>query len=317
MVRFSEHFSITPNQQGDLEFVDVRLDTDNQLFLDPTVMAVSRNERFRNWYSIVQSFIATTLTYYENGDLPLAQAIFNSSNESNEIFLGYSTSSPRGNGNTETSLTEVFNYVVREGILGGGIVERVEDLSIFVPKFGPDYLSDLVASLLKRELILFTVEQCAKHEINRTVELERPFWNHNSRSWETITEMLPATPDGRPIVLVPKDIVVAEYAYSPLKYLSDIVAIRRQEYHRDNDTDLHKRREIENGFVNKKLIYQEEIKEEGLTRKQYLIIRTREEVDQIRRFRDRIRNTQQGTNGGRMTDEELQEFIANSYVTQE
>lgn len=312
-MRFSEHFNITPNHQRDLEFVDIRLDTDNRLFIDPTIMAVSRNQRDLRWHDKIQSFIATVLNFYREGDNASARALFNCSQESNEIYLGYTVGAPQGNGNSEESLDDVFRYAHERRLLEEGLIERVEDLHIFVPKFGPDSLSDLVASLIKQELIQFTVEQCNQHGIELSVELTKPTWNQEGNRWETVTAMLPEDADGNPIVLIPKGVITASYAYDPKNYLSTVIAVNRQEYHRANETDLHNRRLRTEGLVSKKMIYEEEIKGEGLTEKEYLINNTLEDITQIQRFRTNIRTTQRTTNNGRMSDMELEDFLNDSY----
>lgn len=312
-MRFSEHFNIEPNHQRDLEFVDIRLDIDNRLFIDPTIMAVSRNQRDLGWHDKIQSFIATVLDFYREDDNASARALFHYSQESNEVYLGYTKGAPQGNGNSEESLDEVFSYAHERRLLEEGLIERVEDLHIFVPKFGPDSLSDLVASLIKRELIQFTIEQCNHHGIDLTVELTKPTWNQDESRWETVTAMLPEDADGNPIVLIPKGVITASYAYDPKNYLSTVIAVNRQEYHRDNETDLHNRRLRTEGLVSKKMIYEAEIKGEGLTEKEYLINNTLEDVRQIQRFRENIRTTQRTTNNGKMSDMELEDFLNDSY----
>lgn len=316
-MRFTEHFEEefknVPTHQRDLEFLDIRLDTDNRLFIDPTIMAVSRNQRDTRWHNKIQSFITSALNHYRNGDTESARALFNYSQESNEIFLGYTKGLPRGNGNSEESLDEVFRFALNQRLLDEGLIERVEDLQIFIPKFGPDSLSDLVASLIKQELIQFTIEQCNLHGIQPTIELTKPTWNQSQNRWDTVTAMLPGDNRGKPIVLIPKKVVTMNYAYDPKNYLSSVIAVKRQEYHRDNETDLHNRRLRTGGLVSKKMIYQEEIKDEGLTEKEYLINRTLDDVTQIQTFRTNIRTTQRTTNGGSMTDMELEDFLRNSY----
>lgn len=312
MVRFSEHFNISPNRQSDLEFVDIRIDTDNLLFLDPTLMAVSDYQQIRGWNAIIQDFFNTTLNFYNSGREDLAGQLFSSSNESNEIYLGYSVGEPGGNGNTEDSLSKVFDYLLQERLLEDGIIDRMEDFYIFVPRFGRDFFSDLIASFLKRELILFTIEQCELHGIERTVEIEKPYWDHNTHSWETHTDTVPAF-NGKPIVLIPKKIVVKDYLYSPDRYLSEVVSISRQEYHRDNNTDLHKQRTEGQPFASKEAIKDKEIRENDLTEKEYLTHITRDNIELIQRFRANIENTQRGTNSGHLTDEELEDLIAKSY----
>ena len=316
MVRFSEHFNITPNSQSDLEFVNIRLDTDNLLFLDPSLMAVSDNELFRRWNEIIGDFFNTALGYYNAGDTDSARGIFKSSQESNEIFLGYSKGAPGGNGNTEDSLVKVFDYLLNEELLDVGIVNGIEDCYIFVPRFGPDFFSDLIASFLKKELILFTIEQCNIHGIERTFELEKPYWDDITHSGLNFTEMVPEY-NGNPIVLIPKKIIVKDYLYSPERYLSDIVSVWRQESHRDGNTELHRNRTEGKPFVSKEILREKEIKDNNLTDKEYLIQMTRENVDLIQLFRDNILHAQRGTNSGELTDDELEDLIKNSYEVEE
>lgn len=62
-----------------------------------------------------------------------------------------------------------------------------------------------------------------------------------------------------------------------------------------------------------KKIARSEIKEQGITEKQYLVNMTRENPDMIIRFRNNINNTQRGTNSNKMSDEDLDQFIETSY----
>lgn len=316
VLRFTEHFKEefkkVPTHQQMLEFVNIRLDTDNLLFIDPTIMAISKKPNEVKWNQKVQGFIATVLDLYENGKVESARKLFNFSKESNEIFLGYSVGKPGGTGNSEESLNRVFTFVHTQNLLKTGVIKNVEDLKLFVPDFGPDALSDLVASLLKKELIEFTIEQCDKYKIPRTVELKKPSWNHDEQKWEEITATLPEDDIGKPIVLIPKGIVTAQYKYDPVSYLADVLS-SRQQYHKDNDTELHGKRSHKNGVVNKDLIKVEEIEKAGLTENEYLIKMTIEDIELIKKYRKRVENKQKGTNNGKMTDAELQEFITKSY----
>jgi hypothetical protein len=110
---------------------------------------------FKKCALIIQDFFDTIFDLYSKGDASKAKKFFRSSKESNELFLGYTEGFPRGNGNSEESLSQVFEFVHRKGLLETDIVERLEDFHLFVPDFGRDLMSDLVASLIKKRTSKF------------------------------------------------------------------------------------------------------------------------------------------------------------------
>ncbi|QKE10629.1 hypothetical protein [Bacillus cereus] len=311
-MRFSERFELGNHQQSNFAFVNIRVDRDNRLFIDPTRIAAEDGEWFENCSEIIQDFFNTIFDLYNEGQTEEARNHFQSSGESNELFLGYTEGFPRGNGNSEESLTKVFDYVHMQGLLEDVIVGRLEDFYVFVPDFGRDLLSDLVASLIKAELVSFTQEQCEIHDIDLSVEFEFQYWDHINHRWETALERLPAH-SGHPIVLVPKETLVDKYLYGPKRYWTQVVSIWRQQRHRDEDSELHQNRPNNEDFASKKEIARSEIKEQGITEKQYLVNMTRENPDMIIRFRNNINNTQRGTNSNKMSDEDLDQFIETSY----
>ncbi|MFD5851105.1 hypothetical protein ACFWGC_13020 [Cytobacillus pseudoceanisediminis] len=311
-MRFSEHFNLPSHNQQNYEFVNIRVDSDNRLFIDPTLISVENSSWFQECAEIIQDFFHTIFELYTTGETGRARENFRSSGESNEIFLGFTDGFPRGLGNSEESLSRIFDYVKEQGLLDEGIVGRLEDFHVFVPAFGPDLLSDLVASLVKHKLVEFTQEQCALHDIPLTIQLRRPYWNHETHSWGTLEEMLPEI-SGNPIVLIPKGIVVSSYLYDANRYWTQVVSHWRQKEHRRQNTPLHRSRPDNKEFVSKKEIRNAEIKENHLAEKQYLVNMTRENQTMIEEFRNNIENTQRGTSSNKMSDEELENFIEESY----
>lgn len=311
-VRFSEKFELNRHSQDNFAFVNIRVDWDNKLFIDPTRIAVEDGEWFDRCNEIIQDFFNTIFDLYREGYTQEAREYFHSSKESNEIFLGYTEGFPKGKGNSEESLAKVFDYVHEQGLLTDRIVGRLEDFYLFIPEFGEDLLSDLVASLIKAELVAFTQEQCQIHNIELSVPFEYQHWNHINHCWETMDAVLPGF-DGYPVVLIPKEILVSEYLYSTSKYWSQVISVWRQEKHAEENSDLHQNRKERQRFASKKDIEELERREQGLDQKEYLIDMTRRNLDLIRRFRQNINHAQRGTNSNRMSDEQLEEFIKASY----
>lgn len=311
-MKFSEKFELNNHSQTNFAFANIRIDRDNQLFIDPTRIAAEEGEWFQKCNNIIHDFFNTIFDLYTEGETEEAREYFKSSGESNELFLGYTQGFPRGNGNSEESLTKVFDYVQMQGLLDDVIVGRLEDFYVFVPDFGEDLLSDLVSSLIKAELVSFTQQQCEIHNINLTADFTFHFWNHINHNWEVTVERLPSC-DGYPVVLVPKQILVAKYLYSANKYWTQVVSVWRQRKHREAESELHQSRPINEEFASKKEIRRVEVNEQLLTEKQYLVNMTRENPEMIVYFRNNIDNTQRGNNSNKMEDEVLEKFIDDSY----
>lgn len=240
-MKFSEKFELENHSQSNFDFANIRIDRDNKLFIDPTRITAEDREWFQKCDLIIQDFFNTIFDLYSKGETDKEREYFQSSGESNELFLGYTEGFPRGNGNSEESLAKVFEYVHKQGLLDDIIVGRLEDFFVFVPEFGEDLLSDLVASLIKEELVLFTQEQCKIHDIILSIDFEFHYWNHINHRWETKIERLPSY-NGYPIVLVPKDIIVSKYLYSSNRYWTQVVSIWRQRKHREENSILHQKR---------------------------------------------------------------------------
>lgn len=311
-MKFSEKFDLKNHSQSNFDFANIRIDRDNKLFIDPTRIVAEERGWFQKCDLIIQDFFNTIFDLYSKGETDKAREYFQSSGESNELFLGYTEGFPRGNGNSEESLAKVFEYVHKQGLLEDVIVGRLEDFYVFVPEFGEDLLSDLVASLIKAELVLFTQEQCEIHDIALSFDFEFHYWNHVKHRWEVKIERLPSY-NGHPIVLVPKEIMVSKYLYSSNRYWTQVVSIWRQRKHREENSILHQKRPKYEEFASKKEIKNLEVNETSITDKQYLVNMTRENPAMIVSFRNNITNTQRGTNSNNMSDEELEKFIQDSY----
>lgn len=311
-MRFSHKFNLTKHNQSDFDFVNIRVDRDNELFIDPTRISAEGGKWFQNCNNIIQDFFNTIFNLYNKGQTDQARDFFQSSGESNELFLGYTKGFPRGHGNSIESLSKVFDYVLDQGLLDDAIVRSLEDIYLFVPDFGEDKFSDLVASLIKAELVSYTQEQCRIHNIDLSTSLQFYYWDIKNHNWGFIERELPGY-DGHPILLVPKQILVSKYLYSPNRYWTQVVSVWRQQRHSEDDSTLHRNRPDNESYANKKDIRKAEITESNLTEKQYLINMTRENFDMIESFRNNVMNSQKGSNSNKMSDDELEIFIKNSY----
>lgn len=96
-MKFSEYFKLKRTQPY-LDFVDISLDTDLPVFLEPSAIKALRSPWGTELSSMLQTFFDTVLRLINSGDHTKAQQLLSSLNERNEFHLGYSSGESKGHG---------------------------------------------------------------------------------------------------------------------------------------------------------------------------------------------------------------------------
>ncbi|KOO43757.1 hypothetical protein [Priestia koreensis] len=315
-MRLSEHFGLSNLQQKDLDFVNVNLNKDNKLFIDPAQIEVRNGEWFKTSAHIVNDFFSTILNLYKSGQENEAKLLFNHAHEPNETKLGLSRGKPNGKGSSPEKLIEIFDQVKEQKLIEDGLINNYEDFTIFVEDFAEDRMSDLVTNLLRQQLAIYTVEQCEKLGLILT---DVPVnigvcWDPYEHKWVKVhTRALVV--DGKLVLLVPKSIIVKKYMYSVDKYLSNTIFKWRQDYHLKTDSRLvtkkfiKRHEKIVSYPPSMDTLRKKEIKEMDLKSKTYAIKMTKEKLDLIKRFKESVKNALLGTNNNSLTDDEINNLI--------
>lgn len=219
-----------------MDFVDVDTSKDVKLFLDPLLLS----DGFRN---IVNDFVNTVYKMYTLGNKAGAFQLFSHSKECNAIHFGYSESNSKGTGVSMKMLDQFFGYVYKS-------VDRIKEklltpiaMSIFVKSFSEDRLFDLLVSLLKKELILYSLEQARLHGLKISNEVQRfDYWDSESHEWATFESQYVLAPNENGVeellILVPKSVVSKRFLVNPSRYISVIFQHLQlmEKYQRTNGT---------------------------------------------------------------------------------
>ena len=219
-----------------MDFVDVDTSKDVKLFLDPLLLS----DGFRN---IVNDFVNTVYKMYTLGNKAGAFQLFSHSKECNAIHFGYSESNSKGTGVSMKMLDQFFGYVYKS-------VDRIKEklltpiaMPIFVKSFSEDRLSDLLVSLLKKELILYSLEQARLHGLKISNEVQRfDYWDSESHEWATFESQYVLAPNENGVevllILVPKSVVSKRFLVNPSRYISVIFQHLQlmEKYQRTNGT---------------------------------------------------------------------------------
>ncbi|MCY7907949.1 hypothetical protein [Bacillus inaquosorum] len=287
-MRISEIFNLEKDQ-SQLDFVDIDIEEDLPLFLDPYFLSLRSDSWSVDAHRTIQSFFHYVLDLYRAGRKQEAKALFVNLSEPNETCLGVSTSNPRGRGVGTDEAAEIFNNLASSEVIEQGLLSHLEDMIIFIENVGKDKISDLTTNVIRKHLIEYTQSQCKLHGIELTKSVPTGFfWDASLRKWDNIySEMLII--EGRKILLVPKSIVTFSYKYTHERYCQHFVLNFLQHEHLRINSSLVKRKTLKDGtekvWVSKKDIAEKE----GTFRKEYLRDFTKQHPQIFKEFRESTR----------------------------
>lgn len=202
MAKFSEHFRLGKSQ-GELDFVDIDLETDNRLYLCPYAIQIREDEWSEVCGDHIRSFFNEVLDQLRQGNMDRAQHLLSHLHEPNETFLGESSGSPSGRGVGRDKANDFSDALMKSRAFETGVLADVSESELFIDGVGRDTISDLVTNVLRGLLAEYTARECELLGIPvRQCASLGPSWNIERRDWEAQTYNLPYF--GRqPILLVP------------------------------------------------------------------------------------------------------------------
>lgn len=216
-MRVSEYYSLGRTQPY-LDFVDIRLDTDIPVFLDPTGIKSLDSQWGHELSSLLQSFFECVLENIKAGNDTKAQNLLSSLNERNEFHLGYSQGESRGHAFGTISAESVWGALSKSQASLTGLLQDLEDTCLLIHGIGTDMISDAVCNILRGPLIRYTQDMCQYYGIPLVDNVDSgPVWNPIKEIWENSFVSLPITDYGK-VILVPKVLVRHKVSYKYDEY---------------------------------------------------------------------------------------------------
>ena len=215
-MRVSELFGLSGNQ-GTFDFVDVDVETDTELFIDPSTLAHMDSEWADSCTSGIQTFFQEVLDRIRSDDGPGAIDLLSHLQEDNSTHLGYSSRS-QGSGVGFGLAERFFDELSTSRAVRSGLITDLEDTALLIEGVREDRISDVTTNIIRLQLVNFTNEASDFYGIPTQAGLSvPPYWDGHSKSWEQQTVSLPVGPQG-PILLVPKSIVRRRLFLDPSEY---------------------------------------------------------------------------------------------------
>lgn len=267
-MRVIDFFELEDTQES-LDFVNINVERDTLLFIEPFRVKYSKIlPNAEAVYYKIQNFIEDVFKLFSNGEENKALDLLLFSMETNELRLGYSVSKNRGKGVSKETLSEVFKVMCNNSHIAGKIMSNVSSLVLFVPSFSQDRMSDLIASIIKKELYEFTMKQAEMLglEIDKTEYNYGFYWNDETSAWDELIGYSIRDSDGNAILFTPKDTVVTKYDYSATELMTKVIFPVLKEQHTINNSTLVERKVLKDGQIkligpNKTILYKHEVRD--------------------------------------------------------
>lgn len=233
----SRYFKLGRNQ-ATLDFLDVHIDRDIPVFVDPAALRSLQTDWGQHCVSLLQNYFEEVLNAISKGNHDRAKQLLACLNERNEFHIGFSKKKPKGRGMGEVSAEDIWESLSNSNAATTGALHDLEDTILFVDGIGPDKLSDAVCNIIRGPLIQYTHQACNYYGIPLTAGINSgPIWNSRDKKWESSLIELPMTKEG-PLILIPKVIVRAKQSYGHDEYYRHYLMPILQQHHKDINSSL-------------------------------------------------------------------------------
>lgn len=240
MYFISDYFNNGLKGHYNYNFVDVAVNDDNLLFIDPVLIELAKDQWCNDANATIQSFFDEFYEAYRNNDVQRKIVLLSHAGEQNGTRLGYGQGD-NGKGNTAKGLLDIFMPL--ENLLNKiSTIRKAEDLPVLIPDFAEDGLSDLITNILHDHLNSFTMQQMKQYGIESNGLANFWTWSQTKGDWIRV-ERASYYIEGQEVLLVPKQIVRKKYLFSTNQYFNRIILehMREEGGHMDGKKPIPKK----------------------------------------------------------------------------
>lgn len=224
--RLSQIYGFDPAKA---DFIDVDLEDDLVLFVDPLLFWRSPHHEHHIVHAKVIKFFEEAIEQVKNGQTSKARKKFIFPEPEN--LLGVSSKGHSGHGMSKELGGRVFDSIIQnKDILNNGL-HFINELQLVIDDVGPDLISDMTVNIAKEYFVEYTQKNCQKFNIPLE-KTKTEFFIEEEGIWDERNVLLPINPDTKKGFLLTPRIVVRRRDLS-LNY---------KEVYRDHLRDIFKER---------------------------------------------------------------------------
>lgn len=193
---------------GPVPFVDVHIERDNLLFLDPSAIRNDPSPLGLRAHAQLISYFGEVLRCRQSAaavDQAKGLDILQQLHEPNETRLGMSSAGVQGHGWGDELGERLWIELQTNRACQAAALTRLEDLKLFIDKVGDDLVSDMTTRVIFDVLADFTQDMMLRYPAlgAATTNVNTLTWDAASLTWVTATVSLPDVAP-HPLLLVPK-----------------------------------------------------------------------------------------------------------------
>jgi hypothetical protein len=279
-MKISEYYNLGATQSS-LDFVDIDIQNDVKVFVDPTALKLLPSEWGNECVSLIQNYFQTVLDAIHENRGQDAKNILRVLHEPNETHLGLSRNQAKGKALGNILADEVFSSLNTSEAIRSGLLEDLEDTILMIEGIGPDIISDITTNIIRGPLIRYTQNVFKELNIVLNEDVDSgPIWNPNTKEWNQEFVKLPVINNKR-ILLVPKVIVRRRIEYDQGEYYRHYLLEYLKEVEISANTALVKLLKDGRRIVTKKSL----IEKYG-TGKSVIVSQTRQYPEILKRYKE-------------------------------
>lgn len=281
MTTFSAHFRLAKSQ-AELDFVDVRLDQDMALFVDPFALSLRQDRWGADAHALLIAFFQEVIDRIRQDRLIDARRLLSHLNEPNETRLGLSSGRPQGAGIGMHQADQLLCALRQSQAIQTGFLSSLEECELMIPGIGRDKISDLATNVLRGELAAYTLDQCELHGVATRNVAVGPCFDLHNHDWTNSYLHLPVVAE-QPVLLVPKSIVRSSPAYDHRQYYRQFALEFLQAEHLRADSGLV--HTFQNG---RRKVHKKDLEAIFPCTKEYLFEFSREHPEVLAQYREHL-----------------------------
>lgn len=191
----------------ELDFVDVDLLIDTEVYVDPILLYRSAIREFNEAHTLIVEFFNRALEFVEKKQQYKAEGMCHFPDAEN--LLGVASDSHNGHGPSNKLGYRIYKEIIDNPEIKKNGLVFLNEFQLLIEGISFDLVSDAAVQISKEIFILYTQEQCRKHGIELSnVPIDHCFdWEENE--WHSKYALLPCNPlrQGKPFILTPWTVV--------------------------------------------------------------------------------------------------------------
>lgn len=221
MPTFSKVFDINKTQ-AELDFVDVPLNSDTPLFIDPYAISQRRDSWSLSCHELIKYFFQLIIESIRAGNHEKAKELLLYLKEPNETRLGFSKNRPQGAGIGYFQAEQLYQAISESSAIKTGFLSSLEECELMIDGISRDKISDLTTNIMRKKLEEYTIDQCNLYGISLHEVALSPYFSIDENAWVSDYYRLPVYKN-KPVLLVPKFIARYSLDYDSGDYYNNYV----------------------------------------------------------------------------------------------